>query len=100
MSIMTVGSYVNYKLKPYILCEVRNNSMAVLVSPDNKKVVVGLSKVLPTNFAPCVVVRHAQADYLVSKLGMIISLKTCKIMQWDTKHGNRLAIIKLAKEQW
>ena len=98
MSIQ-IGSYVKFQNVVYVVTKVNPNRTIQIINPqaegvDSKKSVAERNlEVLP--FAPMQIIEH-QGQYLVSLKGLIISLRTAKVMKWDDNNGNRKHILGLA----
>ena len=99
MSIQ-IGSYVDFQGVTYVVVKHNANETIQILNPlsegvDSKKSVNRLNlEVLP--YAPMKVISYKGTDYLVSIRGLIISLRSNKVMRWDSDHGNRKAILGLA----
>lgn len=75
-----------------------DNKGITLLFVDNKKMVYQPSSIEQTfhSHGECVKVTYQHADYLVTPLNAIVSMKTHRIMAWNKDHPIRRSIIQLA----
>lgn len=100
----TVGNFAkvtNTKLATFdragLVVSVDDKGITLLFS-DNKKMVYQPSSLELINHShgECVKVTYQHADYLVTPLDAIVSMKTHRIMAWAKCHPTRIVIIQLA----
>lgn len=95
-----VGAYFKYKGTNMVAVESIGHSGVLkykLLDPtDNTKVVVKASNVdlEMLDITPMVHVNRCGAHYLRSVKGLLISLKTGRVMKWSDTNGNRKAILQ------
>lgn len=95
-----VGSYVKFHGVPYVVTKINANGTIQILNPnaegvDSKKSVAERNLELLT-IPRMQIVEHQQGQYLVSAKGLIISMRTGKVMKWDNNNGNRKYILGLA----
>ncbi len=90
-----IGDYVEYKDKMYVIVDFDDMFLRVkLLDPTtNVKLTVSVKNIKTTSFTPMIAVKHQGREYLLSKRGLIISLTTNRVMEWDNNNGNRIAIV-------
>lgn len=93
------GAICYYKGKTHFVVEtVEDNKLKILNPSDNRKLVVRADnpelKVTANRLST---VDHKGDWYLADPAGLIISLKTHKIMQWGKENGNRIAIMAMVR---
>ena len=90
-----LGKYVEYKSKPYLVVDVRDNKVLLLNPEINSKIQVLISNIKLLNYKPANLVNYRGNDYLVTAKELIISLVSHKVMKWDASNGGRIAILAL-----
>ena len=99
-----LGKYVTYKDKTYLVIkEFDDNDKVQLlnpleVRPQAQKVCVKQSNVTLLPIPPATMVYHNNTDYMVTKKGLIVSMVTGKVMQWQENNGDRVAILKASNQ--
>lgn len=96
---MEVGDYVLYKGNHYLIVDVRGTKRLIL-NKEGKKLQVNVSSLTATTIPPAAKVSYRGIEYLVTAKGLIISLTSKKVMNWDDNHGCRVAILQLAKTKF
>jgi len=104
MNNLSIGDYVTVTNK---LLSTRNqrglivgteqNKFIVLFSSNKKQAYRGESLTrVKHNQVPCVIVTFNYAEYLVTPLDTIVSMKTHRIMKWSDDHPNTKGILSIA----
>lgn len=95
-----IGQYVTYKGLTHIVVD-ESKDMCKLLNPieGNKKLHINKRNAALTNYRPAVVVEHKENDYIVTRLGNIISYATGRVMRWNDDHGMRQSILAKADKQ-
>ena len=105
---ITPGRYVKYNKNTYIVTKMIDDKTVQLYNPNKEGAAAKLSvkiktlqsgdnKILPA-LAKIVFYDKNNTNYIVTEKGNIISLTTNSLQKWDDKHGDRIKILKLAKE--
>ena len=87
-----IGTFVEYKAKQYIACTIVGNKVK-LFSPTHGKVFVLLSNCTYIHKRPATIV---EGRYMVTPLGLIISLTTNREMKWGDTSPERQVILRKA----
>ena len=94
-----IGEYVKYKDTVRLVTQLFAADSVRLQNPtllgSNANVVVSTKNITHTTLRPAVVVTHSMNDYVVTAKGVIISLKTHKVMKWSSTDANRRGIMQL-----
>ena len=99
MSIQ-IGSYVMFREVTFVVTKFNTNATVQILNPldegvDAKKSVAE-ANLVALSCKPMQIVTYKGTNYLVSVRGLIISLRSNKVMRWDDSNGNRRAILGLA----
>jgi len=97
MSIQ-IGNYVTYKSNKYIVTQVRQGNLLLILSPTGK-LQVKVTSVQLLALPPAKVVEYNLSSYLVTGKNLIISLTTSRIMKWGEHDGNRKQILAASELQ-
>lgn len=98
MSHYSIGNYLIYITSNYIVIEENETTVKIRNPLDTTSagcVVVCKSNTITTGYVKARLVSYENKKYLVTSKGIIISLTSEKVMKWDEKNGNRIAILKL-----
>ena len=95
-----VGRYARYKDNTYLILKEKDDKVQLynpLLPEGHTKVMVAIANVdlLASSATP---VNYRGNDYLVTPKNAIVSLTSGKVMKWGDEHGNRIAILDLAKK--
>ena len=95
-----IGVYVKYKDNFYVITSETHCLYQLLDVNTNKKLMVSHKNVeIQTQWKPMLVIEYKGTNYLVSVKGLIISLTSKRVMDWDVNHGMRKVILHWAAQQ-
>jgi len=94
MNEVKLGDYVTYKGSTYLAFPSVEGK--VHITSLSSKLHVNCTSVELTNLRPAKVVEHKNAKYVVTGKDNIFSVKTVKLMKWDSNNWDREAILAAA----
>lgn len=97
LKLFTAGSYVTYGGAICLVTETTGKDSVRVYNHtgtgSNRCVRVTQKNLGLTDLRPAVVLEHSGRDYIVTNLGLIISITSGKAMKWKDNNGNRIKLL-------